>query len=101
MKLKYEQPKLVDLSGEKAAYGEDCSGGSSAVGICWGGGSPTNQCLSGNAASTNKCCTGTGPGSTANCQAGNCPQRHVTCSPGGTYCTFGDYAGGSTCEVGT
>jgi hypothetical protein len=77
MKFKYEHPKLVNLSGEQPAYGEDCSGGSSATTGCYNGNSAGGRCRSGIG----------GPCAFWRCSGGNWPE------PNGDSCTNGDHAG--------
>jgi hypothetical protein len=91
-KIKYEQPKLINLNGHLMSSGVAfCMNGSGATSACSSGGTPSaNPCGSGTNATGGMCMTGTNAGSTCasngNSAIGNCQ--------------YGSYASG-TCLIGT
>ena len=91
-KFNYEPPKLVNLSGERAARGFNCGGGSE----------NTSGCSVGNGASVN-CGAGNYPEYGAPCDAGTSPTTY--CCGGSTLASMGCIYGGSTstgcCQPGT
>jgi SynChlorMet cassette protein ScmD len=93
----YEPPKLVNLSGEQAAYGANCTQGSQATNTC-STGSLACSCSSGTSGAY-ACCSGTCIYTVYSCCCGECPQNNTTCgqgsSPDNCYC----YAGsGASCD---
>jgi SynChlorMet cassette protein ScmD len=90
----YEPPKLVNLSGEQAAYGANCSQGSQATNRC-NTGNLACDCSTGTSGSY-ACCAGDCIYTDYNCCCGTCPQNRTKCSHGGSpdncYCYMGTTA---------